>query len=258
MKSTERVISEDDLHAYVDGFLSSDDIARVEDYLKTHREAAARVENWKHSREALRRGLAFKAQEPVPSALNVQRLAAARRARSWAPQRVAAGIVLALGIGMGVGWYAHPDGSHGLASLGQQAALAQRVLVADAGRPAEFSTTNLTQRVGWTDEKLGHQVTAPDLSAAGYKLLGSRLVPTEQGAAPMFTYENAHGDRISIFIRLMVGIDTNASMRPIDGKDVSGYAWAHDGVGFGVVSSKPIPELRQLSNQVRSQIEIGT
>ncbi len=198
-----------------------------------------------------------KAKEPLPSRLNVQRLAEARLKQTWEPRRVAAGLILALGIGAGTGWWAHGANTPaGLTALSQQAALAQRVFVADAGQPVEFTPAELTQKVGWSNTNEARHVTAPDLSEAGYRFIGSRSVATEQGVAPMFIYENAQGGRISIFVRVMEAIDTNAPMRPIDAKDTSGFAWSRDGIGFGVISSKPEPKLHELSNQVRDKIEI--
>jgi anti-sigma factor RsiW len=257
MTPIEKAITEDDLHAYVDGFLNADDRARVERYLESHHEAATRIAAWQEGNEMLRRGLAHKAKEPLPSSLNIQRLAEARLARTWEPWRAAASILLALAIGTGTGWWAHGSNAPaGLTSLGQQAAVAQRVFVADSNQPIEFTSAGLTQKVGWISNHESREVTAPDLSEAGYKLLGGRLVATEQGVAPMFIYQNAQGGRISIFVRVMEAIDTNTPMRPIESKEVSGFAWSRNGIGFGVISSKPEPGLRELSNQVRDKIEI--
>ncbi len=259
MTPIDKPITEEDLHAYVDGFLNADDRARVERYLGSHPEAAARIAAWQEGSEMLRLGLAHKAKEPLPSSLNIQRLAETRFARTWQPRRVAAGILLALAIGTGTGWWAH--GSNvpaGLMALGQQAAVAQRVFVADSNQPIEFTSADLTQKVGWNKSNEARQVTAPDLSDAGYQFIGGRLVATEQGVAPMFIYRNAQGNSISIFVRVMEAIDTNAPMRPIESKDAAGFAWSHDGVGFGLISSKPEPKLHELSNQVRDKIEIKT
>jgi anti-sigma factor RsiW len=257
MTPMEKAISEEELHGYVDGFLNADDRVRVERYLESHPEAATRIDAWQKTNELLRRGLAHKAKEPLPSSLNVQRLAETRLARTWEPRRVAAGIVLALAIGSGTGWLAHGSATPvGLTALGQQAALAQRVFVADSDKPLEFTAADLTQKVGWSNTHEARNVTAPDLSEAGYRFLGGQLVATEQGAAPMFIYQNAKGDRMCIFVRVMEAIDTNATMRPIESKDVSGFAWSHDGIGFGVLSSKPEPKLHEISDQIRDKIEI--
>lgn len=257
MTPMEKAITEDDLHAYVDGFLNADDRLRVERYLESHPEAATRIAAWQEANEMLRRGLAHKAKEPLPSSLNVQRLAEARLARTWQPQRIAASLFLALAIGAGTGWWAHGPGQQtGLTALGHQAAVAQRVFVADNDRPVELTSADLTQKVGWNNTNEARHVTAPDLSEAGYKFIGSRLVATDQGAAPMFIYQNAQGGRISIFVRVMEAIDTNAPMRPIDSNNASGFAWSRDGIGFGVISSEPEPRLHELSNQVRDKIEI--
>jgi len=257
MTPLERAVSEDDLHAYVDGFLNQDDRQRVERYLQENPEAAARIEGWQKCCEQLKRGLAHKAREPVPSQLNVRHLAQIRAARAWNPRSVAAGIALALMVGSGAGWIARgTDAPRGLTSLAQQAAVAQRVFVADR-QSRSFDPAMQAEHVGWIG-RLGRDISAPDLSQSGYKLVGGRLIATEQGSAPMFTYENGSGDKICIFVRLMVGVDENASMRAVNTEGLSGYAWSHDGVGFGVFSERQDPKLHDLSNVVRDQMRIGT
>jgi len=256
MTPVERSVSEDDLHAYVDGFLNRDDRLRVERYLDENPEAAARIAGWQNACDQLKLGLSHKAKEPVPSRLNLQHLAQSRAARAWRPMNVAASIAMALIVGSGAGWVARgTDAPHGLNGLAQQAAVAQRVFVADQGSRG-FDPKMLTERVGWSG-RFGREISAPDLSQAGYKLVGGRLVATEQGSAPMFTYENAKGEKICMFVRLMVGTDENASMRPVAVDGLSGYTWSHDGVGFGLFSEKHDPKLHDLSNEVEKATQFG-
>jgi anti-sigma factor RsiW len=258
MKSVERPVTEDDLHAFVDGFLAPEERARVEHYLGAHPDAAARVAAWQDSTAMLRRVFNAKAQENLPGSLDLRRLAQARLERRWAPRQMAAGVALALCLGAGAGWFAHgSDPTRGLAGLGAQAAIAQRVFAADATHPVEFGPGELKVRVGWAGEN-DRPVKAPDLSSAGYRLLGGRRVATEQGSACMFIYADAQGNRISVFVRLMVGYDTNAPVRPLEASGVSGYAWSRDGIGYGLVSTANSPSLRALSDQVRAQMSTGT
>jgi len=256
MTPVERTVSEDDLHAYVDGFLNLDDRLRVERYLEENPAAAARIAGWQAGCDQLKRGLAYKTKEPIPSKLNLQHLAESRAARAWYPRSVAASIAMALIVGSGAGWIARgTDMPHGLTGLAQQAAVAQRVFVADQ-HSRGFDPAMLIEHVGWNG-RFGRDVKAPDLSQAGYKLVGGRLVATEQGSAPFFTYENEKGEKICIFVRLMVGTDENAAMRAVTVDGLSGYTWAHDGVGFGLLSERHDPKLHDLSNEVEKAMQFG-
>ncbi len=245
-------IGEDDLHAYVDGFLDPGRRSVVERYLEEHPEAAARVAGWQAASQALRDALAWKAREPVPAGLSVARLLEMRAGRrGWARWQMAASIVLALVLGGGAGWFAHgPSGPQGIMSVGMEAVAAQRVFATDPMHPVEFGTEHEAQMVNWLSDRLGRSVSPPDLSKSGYRLIGGRLLATQQGPACMFLYSNARGDRITLFIRPMEQRGMNTPMQQVHGNDATGFVWAHDGLGISVIGSEPMPVLHTVSTQV--------
>src|ERR1700761_3893895 len=111
-------IQEDDLHAFVDDALDDARRRAVQDYLDTHPESADRVARLRAQRQRLRAAFAGVADEPVPSRLNLRSIVeehamATQRTGQW---RIAAAVVLALGIGGAGGWLAR--GSSGGASPG--------------------------------------------------------------------------------------------------------------------------------------------
>src|SRR5215510_11686051 len=116
-----RPITEDDLHGYVDKLLEPERRAEVTAYLEAHPDIAKRVGAFSDQREHLRSALAPIADEPLPAELNLSRIIENRRRRSapvwWA---VAAMLLISVG-GLG-GWIAR---SSLQASPGGLAALAQ-------------------------------------------------------------------------------------------------------------------------------------
>jgi anti-sigma factor RsiW len=250
--SGERPISEDDLHAYVDGVLDPERRAAVEHHLADNPQTAVRIAGWQRADDALRRAVGWKADEPVPTELNVARVAAARMNRQWTPWRVAASILVALVVGAGSGWMAHtPGAENGVASVAMEAATAQRVFAQDPMHPVEFSANEQDKLVQWVSLRLGRPVVPPDLSKSGYQLLGGRIIATEHGAGSMFLYEGPDGARVTLFVRPMGQIDQNARMQPVEMQHTSGFAWAKNGLGFSLVASNPIEGLHQLANKVR-------
>ena len=252
-----RPISEDDLHAYVDGLLNPERQQSVESYLEAHPDVMARVRGWQATRALLKETLDAAAQEPVPASLNIAHLAAARRNRRFAPLRVAAALVLGLGLGAGGGWMAHglaPTANTGIAALALQAADAQRAFADDQVHPVEFKASELPAALGWMGERLGRAVFPPDLSAAGYRLMGGRMLATQEGIACLFMYDDDHGTRISVIMRRMHDRDFDARMRPFNDAGTFSFAWARDGFGVSVVSSKPLATLHELSNRVRDEM----
>jgi anti-sigma factor RsiW len=250
-----RPICEDDLHAYLDGFLDTERQLAVERYLADHPDAAARIAGWQAGNQALREAVAWKAHEPVPISLNVGRLVEARLSRRWSAWRTAAAAVLALIIGAGSGWMARGPGvPSGVASVAMEAMATYHMFAADDMHPVEFSADQRPQLVNWISQRLGRHVAPPDLSKAGYQFMGARMVATPQGPACMFLYSDAKQNRIELFVRPMEKRDMQAPMRPMQAEHMSGYIWANDGLGFGVVAGQPMPELHELSNQVRSEM----
>ncbi|RSC38599.1 anti-sigma factor, partial [Agrobacterium sp. FDAARGOS_525] len=73
-------ITEDDLHAYVDGLLSDDDRAAVEAWLAERPEEQSRVEDWKRQADSLRNAFAsYAAAHPRDASM----LTREKVARAW-------------------------------------------------------------------------------------------------------------------------------------------------------------------------------
>src|SRR5439155_27167028 len=97
-------VTEEELHAYVDGELAADRRDAVEAWLTSHPEDAARVAQWRAQAEAIRAHFGALASEPVPTRFDLDRLA--RRARSWRAAAAAA-VIVAFVAGAVVCWMAH-------------------------------------------------------------------------------------------------------------------------------------------------------
>jgi anti-sigma factor RsiW len=254
-----RPILEDDLHAYVDGVLDPARRAEVEAYLQSHAESAARVEAYGRQRSALRAALAGVAREPVPPELSLRHLMESRRSRRTIPWRMAAAAVVLLALGAAGGWslrgpVAGPLTQSGIAGLAQEAAYTYDVYSADPIHPVEFKAADKAQLVDWISSRLRLSVTVPDISAAGYRFMGGRLVATPHGPAGLLMYDNDRGLRLAMLVRPMA-IDKTARMTEHSAGAVNGYSWAEKGVGYSLVGATSIDTLHPLANEVRQQIE---
>src|ERR1700724_3957933 len=81
MTDRDQTISEDELHAYVDGELPADRRGAGESWLATHADDAARVAAWRTQAEIIRKRYGGVASEVPPKRLQVERLT--RRRRGW-------------------------------------------------------------------------------------------------------------------------------------------------------------------------------
>src|SRR5512144_1616038 len=102
MIDREPPVTEEELHAYVDGELAADRRAAVEQWLAGHAEDAARVAAWRAQADAIRARYGAVASDPVPARFDLDRLA--RQGRKWS-RLAAAAVIAALLLGTGAGWF---------------------------------------------------------------------------------------------------------------------------------------------------------
>ena len=248
-------ITEDDLHAYADRVLEPERHAEVTRYLEGHPDVAKRVSGYSSQRNLLRGALAHICDEPLPPRLNLARIVEARRRRTM-PAWWAIAAILLVGIGGLGGWAtrgALETTGRGLTALAQEAANSYSVYAPDHVRPVEIRASDSAQLVQWVSNRLQQPVKVPDLTVAGYRLMGGRLVATSHGPAAMFMYDDDRGSRLVVLARPMQE-DQNAPMAPHSGDGVSGFAWADDGLGYSLVGPSAPDALKPIANEARKQM----
>jgi anti-sigma factor RsiW len=250
-------ISQDDLHAYVDGQLPAERQQAVEFHLRRNPESARRVADYQVQRNVIRAALASRAAEPLPPELSLVRIIARRN--RLLPWLVAASILLSLGLGTGAGWFLHGGPEPGLtqqamALLGQEALASHAVYAVDDRHPVEILGADAPHLQQWLSNRLDRTVVAPDLSALGYHLIGGRLLATERGrAAALLMYEDAGHHRISVLLRPMTPA-LHAPGALIQKNGVNGRAWIANGLGVAVVAALPERDITPLAAQIGTDL----
>ncbi len=208
-----RPIGEDDLHALIDGQLAHDRAEEVDAYLAAHSEEQVRFSQYVAQRQALRAAFAEQAGEPVPARLRIANLRARqhrRRLRQLGRIAAAVGLILLGGIG---GWAARDlPGPLSLLPPGAVARMitanaitAYRTYSVEVRHPVEVDAGQEAHLVQWLSKRLGRQLVVPDLTSAGFRLMGGRLLPAEDGPAAQFMYENGNAERVTLYLRAGVG-----------------------------------------------------
>jgi anti-sigma factor RsiW len=252
-----RPVSEEELHAYVDDTL--DDARRydVERYLAEHGDDAARVRDYAAQRHALRTALAFRASTPAPPELNLLRLLEARKVRRQTAWRIAAAVVLSLGVGGAAGWLSRgglPSGraERAMALLTDEAFASHTVYAADQRHPIEVEAAEHEHLARWLSNRLNRKVDAPDLIRAGYQLLGGRLLATERGgAAALFMFADKTGRRVSVLVRPMASEIRTAQTDTQNGP-ITVCAWIESGLGYAVAGPLPDEELDHIADLIKA------
>ncbi len=254
---TNRPINEDDLQAFVDGALDAERHQDVASFLETNKDAAKRVSAYQQGAAALRSALAPIAAEPIPSRLNLASIIERQRPTNGiriAPMVTAAVVLLA--IGASGGWllkgYSMPP-TEGVAALAQEASASYSAFAADRLRPVEVRADGSDDLKNLVSVTIGGSAIIPDLSKAGYRLMGGRVVPTPHGSGLMLMYDDDKGNRLVMLTRRMQ-VDQDKPMVASDQHDIRGWSWARNGLGYSLVGAIGSEHLHTIADEIRSQI----
>jgi anti-sigma factor RsiW len=245
-------VTEDELHAYVDNELPGERLAAVEAWLSTHSDDAARVASWRAMRDALQAKYGAVADEPVPPRLSLDALA--RPPRRWMMGAIAATLA-AFVAGGSVGWIAHGASAKQsmFANFTTDALDAHRLYVVEVRHPVEVAGNDRAHLQQWLSKRCGYQVRAPELDTNGLKLVGGRLLPGPNGPAAFLMYENASGERFTIYASRA---HTEATqMRYAANNGNGAMFWADRGVGYVVSGPTDRDRLQHVARLVYDQYE---
>ena len=245
-------VTEDELHAYVDGELPAERRSDVEAWLTTHADDAARVQSWREMADALHARYDTVANEPVPQRLEIERLV--RPPRKWVYGAIAASFAAFIA-GGGVGWLAH--GAAAAPSQVQSFTLdaldAHRLYVVEVRHPVEVPGNERAHLQQWLTKRCGWNVRAPELDATGLKLVGGRLLPGPTGPASFLMYEGPSGERFTVYTAKSSAETTQ--MRYTTRNNEGALFWTDRGVGYVVSGGSDRERLTQVARLVYDQTE---
>jgi anti-sigma factor RsiW len=261
-------ITEDDLHAYVDAALTPARRAEVEAYLAEYPEDAARVRAYQAQNQALKALFNPVLNEPLPDnlhALAAQPLSSTvnrekqPNLKSLLVQRLAAGLLVATVSGV-AGWLAHGQyqNSEHMAQgtpLFRQAAVAHVVYSPDARRPVEVTADQEEALVKWLTKRLGTPVSPPKLGALGYELVGGRLLPGNTGPVAQFMYQDASGQRMTLYVTTENADKAETGFRFAREGLINVFYWIDGKFGYALSASIAKGELAKVATAVYDQLE---
>lgn len=256
-------LDDTELHAWVDARLPAAQARALRASLDTA--GREQAEAWQRQRGLLQALHGDWLDRPVPEALQraadrLQRTQA-RQGRWMAWGGVAAGWMLAFGLG----WALHggPGHSAGLASapsaplqFARQAAVAYAVYQPEQRHPVEVAADQQDHLVQWLSKRLARPLTVPHLQTHGFDLVGGRLLPGTGGARAQFMYQNAAGQRITLYLGALEGAPPEAFRFDQQGP-VSSFYWVERGLGYALTGELPQPALQALATAVYQQLQSG-
>jgi anti-sigma factor RsiW len=103
----------------------------------------------------------------------------------------------------------------------------------------------------WLSKRLGRQLVTPDLSGAGFRLMGGRLLPAEDGPAAQFMYENGTGERLTLYLRSGIGDET--AFRYHEKGGIGAFYWSDEGFGYAIAARADRDPLLRIAEIVYQQ-----
>ena len=254
MKDNDLPVTDDELHAYVDGELPADRRTAVETWLATHADDAARVATWRLQADAIRARYADVATQPIPQKLHLDRMSYASRPWKLA---AAAAVVTAFLLGGLVGWMARDtagDAPSDFQRLTAQAIDAHKIYAAEVRHPVEVPAAEAEHLQQWLSKRVGYPLRTPNLEAQGLHLVGGRLLPTPAGAAAaFFMYENASGERFTLYCARANVADTAMHYNAAD--KAGAIYWVDDRIAYIVSGTIERKLLWKVARAAYEQIE---
>ena len=253
-------VTEDELHAFIDGELPADRKEAIATWLANHPEQAALVVSWRSQAESIRARYGAVIEEPVPERLKLEQVLNHDRTngRSRAAM-VAAAAIVAFVLGGGAGWLARgvsaatPTGFDIIAS---EALDAYKLYVVEVRHPVEVPGSERAHMTQWLSKRLGEDLRIPDLQSIGLKLVGGRLLPGPTGAAAFYMYESPTGERFTIYCAKADGPQT--ALRYTSEEQFAAFYWVDDKIAYVVSGPADRERLESVTKSAYEQIDKGT
>lgn len=267
-------LTEDQIHALVDGQLLPHEAALLQARLTLDPVAQATVEKWRQQRAALKSLHRHILSEALPATLTTTAMqsAASQQALNqwWRWGGIAAGVMMTFG----VGWFSNAAWHGELQALAptaavvkarsardfaRQASLAHAVYAPEARHPVEVAAAEQEHLIQWLSKRLGKPLKVPNLTAQGYQLVGGRLLPGEAGARAQFMFQNDSGARITLYLgavdKAQKGVDAaQTGFNFATEGEISSFYWTDQGFGYALAGPVSRDSLMTLAQAVYRQL----
>jgi anti-sigma factor RsiW len=253
--TTKTPLTDEDLLAYAHDDAAPD--TGLADRVAADPAARATLAAWRAQDAALGALYQPVAAEPVPARLTdvLRRAEAAPPTPGFGWLRQTAAALAILAVGAGAGWMARdatrvtPE----LASLQMDALQAHDTFVAEVRHPVEVLASDSEHLNTWMSKRMGRDMQPPDFAATGFALLGGRIVPSAQGPAAFYMYEDAQGQRVTLYILPRGQGDSTAFQFAQDGATQTVF-WMDEGLSCAVVGNMPRDVLNAIATAAYDQL----
>ena len=245
----------EELHSYVDGQLGPEAGRRVAERLSREPRTREQVGAYGAIRDGLKALYDPVALEPIPP-----RLLARRHRRPWLRPLGAIAASLALLVAGGfIGM--HLDGSRfaplaGAPSVVREAAMAYAVYTPEVRHPVEVPGEQEQHLVSWLTKRMGVQLRVPQLASLGFRLVGGRLLSSDDGPGALLMYEDGHGRRVILYACHNEDKDRSTAFRFAQEEGISVFHWLEGPLSYALAGELDRAALLAIAEAVYQQISV--
>jgi anti-sigma factor RsiW len=264
MTNAHKPVTEDELHAYADGFLDEQRQREIELWLSSHPEEEAEVRQWQaqaaemkaafsgyeHSSESDRRLLSAPGNATTSSPFLWHKAVLIAASLTLFLSGAAAGVYgnRLLGSPAIVGTAAAFD------SLPGQSKTAFLVYASEKRHPVEVGADQEDHLVTWLGKRLDYKLVAPDLKGLGFSLVGGRLLPVNGKAGAMLMYQDTAGQRLTVLLGKNPE-NGETSFRFESSGSLETFYWIDGSIGYAVTGEVNRAKLQAIAEECYRQFE---
>src|SRR6266702_4110013 len=108
--------------------------------------------------------------------------------------------------------------------------------------------------VSWLSKRLGTALKAPKLAPLGYELVGGRLLAGPQGPVAHFMYQDARGQRLTLYVSRQRGEPRDTAFRFSQEDRVSVFYWVDGNFGYALSGEVRKEQLLKVADVVYKQL----
>jgi anti-sigma factor RsiW len=246
-------VTEEELHAWLDGELSPERMDAVEAHLAARPEDSARLEAYRADGEALVRlfgdASGHELRAPMPRLAAADR-AASRRVVAFTGWRRAAAIALIFGAGAAAGWLGRervPTAVDDLARFAEEAAVTHTIM-ASGSQPLPVASIPPKELQAALAAALGVPVKLPEVERIGYRLVNGAFIPTPTGRATQLIFRDETGStdsEIAVYIQPKPDAE-ETPFRRFDAGGLTIMAWEAENIVCAISGSVPVERLERI------------
>lgn len=264
MTNAHKPVTEDELHAYVDGFLDEQRRREIELWLSSHPEEEAEVRQWQAQAAEMKAAFSGYAQSSESDRLLLSAPDGANTSSrsGWRKVALVAASVTLFLSGAAAGVYgerllgspAAIETAAAFDSLPSQSKTAFLVYASEKRHPVEVGADQEEHLVTWLGKRLDYKLVAPDLKGLGFSLVGGRLLPVNGKAGAMLMYQDTAGQRLTVLLGKNPE-NAETSFRFESAGALETFYWIDGAIGYAVTGEVSRAKLQEIAEECYRQFE---